>query len=59
MNEYNLALLREIVETKKLVCRICIEHYGEDHELTKESLKSLGKMVCLLCEVEEKFKAKN
>lgn len=59
MNEVNLALLREIVENKKLICRIFIEYYGEDHELTRENLQSLGRMVCLLMKAEEKFNSVN
>ena len=56
MNEANIAILRQIINTNKVVCRIFIEQYGEDHELTKETLNSLGRLVCLLAIAEGRCK---
>lgn len=56
MNEHNIALLRQIINTNKVVCRIFIEQYGEDHELTKETLNSLSRLVCLLAMAEGRCK---
>lgn len=56
MNEHNIALLRQIINTNKVVCRIFIDKYGEDHELTRETLSSLSRLICLLAMAEGKCK---
>jgi len=56
MNERNIALLKQIIIKQREVCRIYIALYGEEHELTKQKLSSLGKLIYLLSRAERRCK---
>ena len=56
MNERNIALLKQIIIKQREICRIYIALYGEKHELTRQKLSSLGKLIYLLSRAERRCK---
>lgn len=47
MSENNIDTLREIIELQKRACRLFLDKYGVDHQVTQDALFTLGKLVFL------------
>lgn len=56
MNEYNIALLRQIIVRRKEMYDFFVEHFGKDYPLTRDILQSVEKLQQLLARVESKCK---
>lgn len=56
MNEDNISTLREIIELQKKVCRNFVSTYGIEHNVTKDALFSLGKLIFIYEQAKERCK---
>lgn len=52
VSEYNITLLKQIIQNQREICSLLISNYGKEHPLTNIALEKLNEQLMLLYKIE-------